>query len=137
MKVITTYMADDGAIFATEKECKEYEEKKTEPFHKKYKINVLFFDGVGNQLSGTFDFLMNHCCYIYINSREDLKQLVEINNNNNNYHYQLPECEGLWSYNFALDEYENYKEKIEEYQKEIEIFENIDYHINKYFLLMN
>lgn len=133
MKVITTYMADDGALFATEEECRQHEEKNIKSFDEVYKIDVLFFDNEGNQLSGTFDYLMEHCHYIYIHSKEDFNKLVEINNNHNSFHYQLPEYEGLWHYNFGIDEFEDYEEKIKEYSKEIKISENINYQINSHF----
>lgn len=135
MKVITTYMANDGALFETEEECRQYEEKNIKSFYEVYKVDVLFFDDEGNQLSGTFDYLMNNCYYIYIHSKEDFNKLVKINNGG--YCYELPECEGLWVYNFGTDEFEDYEEKIKEYTKEIKISENINYQINSHFFFKN
>lgn len=135
MKVITTYMADDGALFATEEECRQHEEKNIKSFDEVYNVNILFFDDEGNQLSGTFNSLMERCCYIYIHSKEDFNKLVKINNDD--YYYQLPECEGLWAYNFGINEFEDYKKRIKEYREEIKISENIDYQINKHFLIKN
>lgn len=135
MKVITTYMADDGATFATEEECKRHEEKHTKSFYEVYDINALFFDEEGNRLSGTFDYLMERCYYIYIHSKKDFNELVKINNDGGC--YELPKCEGLWSFNFDNDTWENYEQQIKYYKAEIETSENIDYQIENYFLLKN
>ena len=133
MKVITTYMADDGTLFTTKEECKQYEEKNIKSFYEVYKVNILFFDDEGNQLSGTFDYLMKRCHYIYIHSKEDFNKLTKINNGG--YCYELPECEGLWEYDFGIDEFKNYEEKIKRYLEEIKISENINYQIDKHFFI--
>lgn len=123
MKVIYSYMADDGAIFATPEECEAYEkEKSTKLFNN---ANVLFFDEEGRLLEGSFTYLMEQSCYMYIHTQEDFYKLVKINNSKPEYHYNLPECAGLWRYNFATDEYEDYKKQLNEYKEELKKYERI------------
>lgn len=127
MRIVTTYVADDGTRFTTEEDCLEYE--KTELHFVSLK-DVLLFDSEGKEIKKTSFFIdMAQFLYIYIGSEDSLKILKEMNEEDG---YALPPKEGFWKFVYvdeSTEKFINYEQHIDLIRKELNKFANMNYTI--------
>jgi hypothetical protein len=125
MRIVSTYIADDGTRFTTEEECLEYEKKEL-PFTSLK--DVLLFDGEGVEIKKKNFFVdMEQFLYIYIGSEDSLKIIKEINED---YGYSLPPTAGFWKFEYGENGGENfvsYEQHIDLIKKELNKYTNMNY----------
>ena len=131
MRIVTTYIANDGTRFTTEEDCLEYEKKELPFLSLK---DVLLFNGEGEEIKKTSFFAdMEQFIYIYIGSEDSLKIIKEINEE---YGYTLPPQKGFWKFDYdedGADKFVNYKQYINSINKELTKFANMNYTIECHF----
>lgn len=92
MEIKTTYVADDGTEFDTEKECYDYEHR----YDNIVKSGVVFFDSKHHRMS-TDDiiFCAERCLGLYVPTEESAKLVHEL--------FRELGCESPW-----MDYYDNF-----------------------------
>lgn len=93
MKTVTRYMANDGKVFNSRKECKDYELKKFSGIK-----NIKFFDREGKPYENVehyFYRIYKDFTKVIIPTKEDYKELVDIIKKEGYYSYHIP-SEGTW-----------------------------------------
>ena len=125
MRIVSTYIADDGTRFTTEEECLEYEKKEL-PFTSLK--DVLLFDGEGVEIKKKNFFVdMEQFLYIYIGSEDSLKIIKEINED---YGYSLPPMAGFWKFEYdenGGEQFVSYEQHIDLIKKELNKYTNMNY----------
>lgn len=125
MRIVSTYIADDGTRFTTEAECLEYEKKE---LHFTSLKDVLLFDSEGVEIKKKNFFVdMEQFLYIYIGSEGSLKIIKEINED---YGYSLPPTAGFWKFEYdenGEDNFVSYEQHIDLIRKELNRYANMNY----------
>ena len=110
-----TYIADDGKVFNSKKECKKYEFKLS---LEKIK-NVQFFDANGNLITGNINQAYLKFVKVVIPTKEDFIALVNILKKSK-LNPNIIKSEGTWYYlNNVLDESEVFRLYSEQETKDI------------------
>lgn len=92
MEIKTTYVADDGMEFETEKECYEYEHR----YDNIVKSGVVFFDSKHNRMpTDDIVYCAERCLGLYVPTEESAKLVHEL--------FREIGCETPW-----LDYYDNF-----------------------------
>ncbi len=92
MEIKTTYVADDGVEFETEKECYEYEHR----YDNIVKSGVVFFDSKHNRMpTDDIIYCAERCLGLYVPTEESAKLVHEL--------FRELGCESPW-----MDYYDNF-----------------------------
>ena len=120
MKVVSKYIAEDGKVFNSKKECQDYEKKI------KFKDikNIKFFDENGNlfeDVESMFFHVYTNFYKVIIPTKEDYKALKELLNKER--HFSGISSEGTWyrivdmyEENYEIVSEKRYKETVEAMQ---------------------
>lgn len=130
MRIVSTYIADDGTRFTTEEECLEYERREN-AFSLLKDVFLFREDGTEIKKLSFFE-NMEQFEYIYIGSKDSLEVLQELNEE---FGYILPDWEGFWK--FESDDYGaevliKYEKYIEEIREELNKYANMEYIIQNH-----
>ena len=110
-----TYIADDGKVFNSKKECKKYEFKLS---LEKIK-NVQFFDANGNLITGSINRAYSDFVKVVIPTKEDFIALVTVLEKQG-FNSRIFKSEGTWyALNNVLDESEFFRLYSEQETKDI------------------
>lgn len=126
MKVVSKYIAEDGKVFNSRKECKDYENK----IKLKDIKNIKFFDENGNpfeNIESDFFHVYTNFYKVIIPTKEDYKALKELFNKEGYYLGNIF-SEGTWyritdmyEENYELISEKRYKEIVEAMQHLIDV----------------
>ena len=124
MKVISKYIAEDGKVFNSKKECQDYENEIKLKEFKDIK-NIKFFDENGNlfeDVESTLFYVYTNFYKVIIPTKEDYKALKELFNKEGYYLSEIS-SEGTWyritdmyEENYELISEKRYKEIVEAMQ---------------------